>query len=148
MVATNPDGAKIEFRADPPSDGENKPVRKKSPYKSKARIVDPGKSKPHIGNPGKSTPHFQYANDSLQLLSSTVPVICGLLTLCSTFKPSIKVSLLFDTPLFLDNQGKVIVEKASPDFLYDADVTCEPFLTRFVIFNDFHSYPMKHVILT
>ncbi|XP_063690862.1 protein phosphatase 1 regulatory subunit 12A-like isoform X4 [Bolinopsis microptera] len=41
VVATNPDGAKIEFRADPPSDGENKQVRKKSPYKSKARIVDP-----------------------------------------------------------------------------------------------------------
>ena len=76
MVATNPDGAKIEFRADPPSDGENKPVRKKSPYKSKARIVDPGKSKPHDGNPGKSTPQFQYANDSL--LSSTVPGTCHL----------------------------------------------------------------------
>jgi len=41
VVATNPDGAKIEFRADPPSDGEGKPVRKKSPYKAKPRIVDP-----------------------------------------------------------------------------------------------------------
>jgi len=41
VVATNPDGAKIEFRADPPSDGENKPARKKSPYKSRPRIVDP-----------------------------------------------------------------------------------------------------------
>ena len=42
VVATNPDGAKIEFRADPPSDGEGRPVRKKSPYKAKPRIVDPG----------------------------------------------------------------------------------------------------------
>ncbi|KAL5249390.1 hypothetical protein ACHWQZ_G018297 [Mnemiopsis leidyi] len=41
VVATNPDGAKIEFRADPPSDGEGRPVRKKSPYKAKPRIVDP-----------------------------------------------------------------------------------------------------------
>ena len=42
VVATNPDGAKIEFRADPPSDGEGRPIRKKSPYKAKPRIVDPG----------------------------------------------------------------------------------------------------------
>jgi len=44
VVATNPDGAKIEFRADPPSEDEleGRPAtRKKSPYKSKPRIIDP-----------------------------------------------------------------------------------------------------------
>jgi len=41
VVATNPDGARIEFRSDPPSDGEGKPARKKSPYKSRPRIIDP-----------------------------------------------------------------------------------------------------------
>ena len=47
VVATNPDGAKIEFRSDPPSDGESKPARKKSPYKSKPRIIDPGERFEH-----------------------------------------------------------------------------------------------------